>query len=124
VHRSMLSALEMMSTSAAVHPLVVLNAADDNHAVRASLLRMARALRFGSKSRAGQRLGVPVDGVGGQEATPPRGTPDTDLPGPRWVAQWFAEQAEALRRLLADTESQWHIEGDAAARGHQVHRPG
>jgi len=44
------------------------------------------------------------------------------LPGPRWVAQWFAEQAEALRALLSDTESQWHIEGDAAARA-QMRRP-
>jgi len=122
VHRSMLSALEMMSTSAAVHPLVTRNATDDAHAIRASLLQMARALRFGSESRAGQRLDRPVARLGGQGARASGGTPDTDLPGPRWVAQWFAEQAEALRALLSDTESQWHIEGDAAARA-QMRRP-
>jgi hypothetical protein len=47
--------------------------------------------------------------------------PDEVLPGPRWVAAWFAEQVDALRALLADTERHWHIEGDAAAR-EQVRR--
>ncbi len=121
VHRSMLSTLEMMSTSAAAHPLVGQDAADDTPAVRASLIRMARALRFGSESRAGLRLQIPLAGAGGQAVSASRGTPDTGLPGPRWVAQWFAEQTDALRALLADTESQWHIEGDAAARA-QMHR--
>lgn len=115
MHRSMLSALEMMSTSAAVHASAVQAAADDADPVRASLLRMARALRFGSESRAGQRLAVPPS-VGKGGVSKERGTPDDALPGPRWVAQWFGEQTDALRALLADTERQWHIEGDAAAR--------
>lgn len=124
MHRSMLSALEMMSTSAAVHPAPPGRPLDDARAVRASLLRMARALRFGSESRAGQRLSTAVDEVRARgdapatnaQASEARGTPDDALPGPRWVAQWFAEQVAALRALLADTERQWHIEGDAGAR--------
>lgn len=118
MHRSMLSALEMMSTSAAVHPASGEGMGDDARSVCASLLGMARALRFGSESRAGQRLAAPPR-VGGQ---PPQATPDDALLGPRWVAQWFAEQIDALRTVLADTESQWHIEGDAAAR-EQMGRP-
>jgi uncharacterized membrane protein YccC len=121
MHRSMLTALEMMSTSAAVHPSVAATdeASADARAVSAALLRMARALRFGSKSRAGQRLSVALPGVGaavsGQGAAA-RGIPDEALAGPRWVAQWFAEQVDALRALLADTGPQWHIEGDGATR--------
>jgi len=98
--------------------------------VRASLLLMARALRFGSESRAGQRLSTSVDGAQAlgdataakAQASEARGTPDDALPGPRWVAQWFAEQVDALRALLADTERQWHIEGDAAARAQMRRR--
>lgn len=122
MHRSMLSALEMMSTSAAVHPVSSGQADDDARAVRASLLRMARALRFGSESRAGQRLSVATPGAHGIKAATGGqagevlDTPDDTLPGPNWVAHWFAEQVDALRALLADTERQWHIEGDAAAR--------
>lgn len=121
MHRSMLTALEMMSTSAAVHPSMAAagEANPGARAVRASLLRMARALRFGSKSRAGERLSVALPGTGAAvsaEGGEIRGIPDEALLGPRWVAQWFAEQVNALRALLADTEQQWHIEGDAAAR--------
>jgi uncharacterized membrane protein YccC len=119
IHRSMLSALEMMSTSAAVHPAAPADDGEDARAVRASLLRTARALRFGSASRAGQRLAFGLPQAGGQAhegAGEARGTPDETLPGPRWVAQWFEEQVDALRALLADTERQWHIEGNAAAR--------
>jgi uncharacterized membrane protein YccC len=121
MHRSMLTALEMMSTSAAVHPSMAAagEANPGARAVRASLLRMARALRFGSKSRAGERLSVALPGTGAAasaEGGELGGIPDETLLGPRWVAQWFAEQVNALRALLADTEQQWHIEGDAAAR--------
>jgi uncharacterized membrane protein YccC len=127
MHRSMLTALEMMSTSAAVHPSMAAagEANPGARAVRASLLRMARALRFGSKSRAGERLSVALPGTGAAvsaEGGEMRGIPDEALLGPRWVAQWFAEQVNALRALLADTEQQWHIEGDAAAR-EQAHPP-
>lgn len=127
MHRSMLTALEMMSTNAAVHPSMAAagEAKPDARAVRASLLSMARALRFGSKSRAGQRLSVALPGTGAAvsaEGGEIRGIPDEALLGPRWVAQWFAEQVNALRALLADTEQQWHIEGDAAAHA-QAHPP-
>lgn len=127
MHRSMLSALEMMSTSAAVHPAPLGQADDNARAVRASLLRMARALRFGSESRAGQRLSVTTPGAHGMHAAAGGqdgevlDTPDDALPGPDWVAHWFAEQVDALRALLADTERQWHIEGDAAARAQTGH---
>lgn len=117
LHRSTLSALEMMSTSAAMHPSAVGETLDEAREERVALLRMARALRFGSESRAGARLATPLPGAGGGhlnenvESVAPSGI----LPGPRWIAGWFAEQVDALRTLLADTERQWHIEGDAAA---------
>lgn len=140
LHRSTLSALEMMSTSAAMHPSPG-QAGDDARTERAALLRMARALRFGSESRAGRRLamplavaetersseraeqGAPLPSVGGGYSNEAGETvvPDEVLPGPRWVAAWFSEQVDALRALLADTERHWHIEGDAAAR-EQVRR--
>ncbi len=117
LHRSTLSALEMMSTSAAMHPSAGAEMGDDARAERDALLRMARALRFGSHSRAGQRLAVPSLGspvslAGDGERS---GAPDDTMPGPRWIAGWFAQQVEVLRALLADTEPHWHIEGDAAA---------
>ncbi|MGN6651342.1 FUSC family protein [Trinickia sp.] len=126
LHRSTLSALEMMSTSAAMHPSALQEAGNEAYMERAAMLRMARALRFGSASRAGQRLAAPLPGRTGTagEATSERGervnVPDDALPGPRWIAQWFGEQIDALRALLADTEPHWHIEGDAAARA-QLH---
>lgn len=118
LHRSTLSALEMMSTSAAMHPSTRAELGDDAHAERAALLRMARALRFGSHSRAGERLGVPslAAGHAHEDGDERSGAPDDSMPGPRWVAGWFAQQVDVLRALLADTEPHWHIEGDAAAR--------
>ena len=109
----------MMSTSAAMHPAVLRGAENEGYTERAVLLRMARALRFGSESRAGERLAAPVPGRDGEatsESGERAGVPDDALPGPRWIAGWFAEQVDALRALLADTERHWHIEGDAAAR--------
>jgi hypothetical protein len=98
---------------------------DDAYADRAALLTMARALRFGSESRAGQRLAAPLPGGrtahSNGQGSGARVAPDDALPGPRWVAGWFAEQVDALRALLADTERHWHIEGDASARA-QMHR--
>jgi uncharacterized membrane protein YccC len=124
LHRSTLSALEMMSTSAAMHPSAVGDATGQARAERAVLLRMARALRFGSESRAGERLAAPLPGAGGDDAK--EGAPNWALgdllPGPRWIAGWFAQQTDALRALLADTERHWHIEGDAAARSQIARR--
>lgn len=123
LHRSTLSALEMMSTSAAMHPSAAVVSGDQARTERAALLRMARALRFGAQSRAGQRLAAPLlpgrcgahtASEGGENAESL--APEEILPGPRWVAAWFAEQVDALRALLEDTEQHWHIEGDAAAR--------
>lgn len=125
LHRSTLSALEMMSTSAAMHPAVLRGAENEGYTERAVLLRMARALRFGSESRAGERLAAPVPGRDGEatsESGERAGVPDDALPGPRWIAGWFAEQVDALRALLADTERHWHIEGDAAARAQMRRR--
>ncbi|WP_309477015.1 FUSC family protein [Trinickia acidisoli] len=122
LHRSTLSALEMMSTSAAMHPAAAGETDDHARAERACLLTMARALRFGSESRAGQRLAATPSGAEGAHVGPARGAPDETLPGPRWIAQWFAEQVDALRGLLAETEPHWHIEGDIAASA-QMRRP-
>ena len=124
LHRSTLSALEMMSTSAAMHPSAPGAAAQDAREERAALLRMARALRFGSESRAGQRLVAPVPVVSREyvNGSDERFTSGDVLPGPLWIAVWFAEQVDALRALLADTERHWHIEGDPEARA-RMRRP-
>lgn len=116
LHRSMLSALEMLSTAALAEPERAASAIGSGkrdphvYAVRATLLAMARALRFGSNSQA--RLHD-------ADSWPPGGAvivlvDEEDLKGPEWLAQRFAEQVERLRGLLAQSEAQWNIERHSA----------
>lgn len=114
LHRAMLSALEMMAaaeheleTTAVIGPGGYAGA----RAVRAKLLAMARALRFGS----GERLRLPpamLDVAGANANAPTQSEP---LAGPLWLGERFAEQVERLRVLLAETEPNWNIEGKSAA---------
>ncbi|RKP44922.1 FUSC family protein [Trinickia fusca] len=103
LNRSLLSALEMMASAAlaraeaagGVRPVREADAGERE--VRATLLRLARALRFGS----GQPLAAPVDAV-------PHATPD--MGGSEWVSQHFGELVARLYALVAEIEPQWNIE--------------
>ncbi|PTB19404.1 hypothetical protein C9I57_17000 [Trinickia symbiotica] len=116
LHRSMLSALEMLSTAALAEPERAASAIGSGkrdpqvYAVRATLLAMARALRFGSESQA--RLQTTGSWPAGA-ATIVLGDAE-GLKGQEWIAQGFAEQVDRLRDLLAESEIQWNIERRSA----------
>lgn len=131
LHRSLIATLEMIATAATAATEVpevppapggaVLAAAvgkrePQAYAVRATLLAMARALRFGSDTHA--RL--PADGRWPPGAPVIFATDAQKLRGPEWLTQRFAEQVEQLRALLAETEGRWNIERRTtpAMRGH------
>jgi uncharacterized membrane protein YccC len=112
LHRSLLSALEIMSTGAFAHAdaeeraAFARQCADEALAVRGMLLSMARALRFGRRSRLlAPALARPADDSGVE----PAGW-RVDLQGPYWLGQRFAEQADQMRALLLETEPNWNIE--------------
>ncbi len=120
LHRSILAALEMMATAlpgaegalGAVNndaPLAAIDA--DDHAVRHTLLLMARALRFG-------RVGLLHAPTGSREAVlrlkvtaNVAAALAPDMQGPYWLAQRLAEQVDQLRLRLIDIERKWNIEG-------------
>jgi uncharacterized membrane protein YccC len=112
VHRSMLSALEIMATGSLVHADAAARAAFaqqcgvEARAVRAMLLAMARGLRFGGAKQFLIPQPVPV-------CAPP-GTPVPDLApelqGPYWLGERLIEQIDQLRALLLETEPNWNIE--------------
>ncbi|MGF6779049.1 FUSC family protein [Paraburkholderia sp. GAS334] len=112
LHRSVLSALELMATGTIGHLDAAGRAAFarecgiEVYTVRSSLLAMARALRFAGATR----FRIP-------EASP-LATPDpaviaslpADLHGPYWLGLRLAEQVDRLRAMLLETESNWNIE--------------
>lgn len=112
VHRSMLSALEIMATGTLVHADAAARAAFaqqcgvEAHAVRAMLLMMARGLRFGGAKRFLNPQPVPVCAPPG--ALAPHLAPE--LQGPYWLGERFIEQVDRLRTLLLETEPNWNIE--------------
>jgi uncharacterized membrane protein YccC len=113
LHRSLLSALEMMSTGALAHADAAERAqfarqcGVEASAVRTMLLAMARALRFGS----GARLRVRADALSAIEAAGAAPAElRADLQGPYWLGQRLAEQVDQLRALLLETEPNWNIE--------------
>ncbi len=125
LHRSMLSALEMLSTGtlaqAELREAFAQQCGPQANAVRMTLLGAARALRFAGATqfRMPQTPCLSVDTASTpvQAATGEAGS-DCDeiapaLQGPVWLAQRFAEQVERMRALLAATERNWNIEGDA-----------
>lgn len=109
LHRSLLSALEMMSAAAQAAPrdapwAIGTGKRDARvHGVRATLIVMARSLRFGSNIGVWLPAGASAAAVGGA----PEAAPSS---GPQWVARRFAEQVDTLRMLLAQTEAYWNIE--------------
>lgn len=119
LHRSMLSALEMLSTSIAGDARqqpVRLAFAERGEPVRARLLSAARALRFGGTREtwsAADALRPPreaaADGAGAC-VSPTLQSQPPDLQGPLWLAQRFAEQVDELRALLLAIEPKWNIE--------------
>ncbi|WJF91673.1 FUSC family protein [Paraburkholderia bonniea] len=111
LHRSLLSALEMMVMGTFMQTDVVRKAyaqqcGAEVREVRGVLLAMARALRF-TVTRSFQMPAAPAVVV-----TPPGLASHLapELQGPFWLGQRLAEQVERLRSLLAETAPGWHIE--------------
>jgi uncharacterized membrane protein YccC len=113
LHRSMLSALEMLSTGTLAHPEMcdafAQQCGEQANAVRMTLLGAARALRFAGTTH----FRMPEAVASFEPVTPEKETAP-DLQGPLWLAQRFAEQVERMRSLLAGTEANWNIEGGGA----------
>ncbi|WP_240766864.1 FUSC family protein [Paraburkholderia flava] len=122
LHRSLLSALEMMSTGTLAHVDAAARATFAQqcgaqwHQVRGVLLGTARALRFAGTTQ----FRMPArpssaDPTCSRDARASDALPDLppDLQGPYWLGLRLAEQVERLRELLAQTETNWNIERHA-----------
>jgi uncharacterized membrane protein YccC len=132
LHRSILSALEMLSTGTGSYEqaLVRVAFAQRGERVRRALLATARALRFGGgrhPEAAAQALRAQAASGEGGEADEPGmhaailaentgGTLVPQMQGPYWLGLRVEEQVEQLRALLLDTEPRWNIERAAAHR--------
>jgi uncharacterized membrane protein YccC len=112
VHRSVLSALELMAGGALTQADAAARAAfaqqcgTEARAVRGTLLMMARGLRFGGTTRfriPQTPVVCPPDATSPQLLAP-------ELQGPFWLGQRVVEQVERLRAMLLETEPQWNIE--------------
>ncbi|ACC71284.1 FUSC family protein [Paraburkholderia phymatum] len=120
LHRSMLSALEMLSTGTLAHAqrcdAFAQRCGDETGPVRMTLLGAARALRFAGTThfRMPDAAASPVSLACQPTATQDKETAP-ELQGPLWLAQRFAEQVERMRALLAATEANWNIEGGGRA---------
>jgi uncharacterized membrane protein YccC len=116
VHRSVLSALEIMASGALAQANAAGRAAfarqcgAEARAVRAMLLAMARGLRFGGAARflapKVVLAGVPGGALAQHLAL--------ELQGPYWLGERLIEQVDHLRALLLETESNWNIERHGA----------
>ena len=123
LHRSMLSALEMLSTGTLAHPALrdafAQQCGHEANAVRMTLLGAARALRFAGRTQ----FRMPDAASFVAPTTPTCATPEIekapDLQGPLWLAQRFAEQVERMRALLASAEANWNIEGSGSLAANQ-----
>jgi uncharacterized membrane protein YccC len=134
LHRSLLSALEMLCTGTGSYEqaLVRVAFAERSETVRRALLATARALRFGggrhpeAAQQALRTVGARGEGSGGgdgaaesdQESTQaqPQGCPEPQMQGPYWLSLRVEEQVERLRALLLETEPRWNIERAATHR--------
>ncbi len=112
LHRSVLSALELLATGPLMHADAAARAAYaaqcgvEVRAVRGILLGMARALRFGRVTH----FGIPAASPLAQHRADLPLTLSPDLQGPYWLGQRLAEQVDRLRALLLATEPNWNIE--------------
>nr|WP_091998417.1 FUSC family protein [Paraburkholderia lycopersici] len=132
LHRSILSALEMLSTGTGGYEqaLVRVAFAERGDTVRRALLATARALRFGGGRQPGaaaQALRTAVangrgrvgDGRGASAGALPEaagGALAPQMQGPYWLSLRVEEQVERLRALLLDIEPRWNIERAASHR--------
>ncbi len=137
LHRSLLSALEMLCTGTGSYEqsLVREAFAERSETVRRALLATARALRFGGgrHPEAAQQALRPVAawvdggaeddtaaeaGAGVHEGMPeaPQGCQEPQMQGPYWLSLRVEEQVERLRALLLETEPRWNIERAATHR--------
>lgn len=111
VHRSVLSALELMASGtltqadAAARAAFAQQCGAEARAVRATLLAMSRGLRFGgtARFRMPQTSLVCTPNVALQCLAP-------ELQGPYWLGERVVEQVERLRVMLLETEPKWNIE--------------
>jgi uncharacterized membrane protein YccC len=112
LHRSVLSALELLATGPLMHADAAARAAYaaqcgvEVRAVRGILLAMARALRFGRVTH----FSIPAASPLAQHHADLASTLPPDLQGPYWLGQRLAEQVDRLRALLLATEPNWNIE--------------
>jgi uncharacterized membrane protein YccC len=115
LHRSLLSALEIMSNDVltradqATREAFARQCRANAFAVRAVLLGLARALRFTHAEQV--RMPAPCPA----EALDPAGAAlvAPELQGPYWLNERLAEQVERLRTLIVETEPGWNIERHA-----------
>ncbi|HEY3598997.1 MAG TPA: FUSC family protein [Paraburkholderia sp.] len=112
LHRTLLSALEIMSNDvltradAATRAAFAATSGREAFAVRAVLLGTARALRFTGAPHFRMPEPLPpavLDPVAVASMVP-------ELQGPYWLNQRVTEQVERLRALLIETEPAWNIE--------------
>jgi len=135
LHRSLLSALEMMTMGMQRYEqqLIEVAFAGRGAHVRAALLQTARALRFGGGRHPGAAARMPrmarAAGAGGRSdarfeddgAWPeapsvPSAPLAPGMQGPYWIGLRVEEQVEQLRALLLETEPRWNIERATAHR--------
>ncbi|WP_296659795.1 FUSC family protein [Paraburkholderia sp.] len=126
LHRSLLSALEIMTTGMERYEQQIVQVAFAGRGarVRESLLATARALRFGGgrHPEVAARALRPLDGEESHAHTDERRAPGDALPetsavrlapemqGPYWLGLRVEEQVDLLRALLLETEPRWNIE--------------
>jgi uncharacterized membrane protein YccC len=135
LHRSMLSALEMLATAgpgnasalaasdnAEEHAMLLTAgpgnvsalAASDNaekRAVRHTMLLMARALRFGRVGLLHAASGTPAAAARLARTTEAAAALAPELLGPYWLAERLAEQVDQMRLRLIEIERKWNLEG-------------
>lgn len=129
LHRSLLSALEMMSTGMERYERQLVRVAFDERGarVREALLAMARALRFGgtrdpeaaARALRPANWAPPVAQDGADAAAfpePARGPFAPEMQGLYWLSLRVEEQVDMLRALLLETEPRWNIERASAHR--------
>ncbi|OAJ51302.1 hypothetical protein A6V36_15210 [Paraburkholderia ginsengiterrae] len=112
LHRSVLSALELLATGplmqadAAARAAYAEHCGPDVRAVRALLLAIARGLRFGRATHFGIPAASPLAKANVDAALrlPP------EYQGPYWLGQRLAEQVDRLRERLLEIEPNWNIE--------------